>query len=317
MVSAITFEIQMRSVGTNEPQAVPDCEGTMEMARWLYRTTLDIIGVAGMGYEFNAIKDPNTELNITYRKVFAPSRQGNILFILGIFVPSGILGALPIKHNEQVAAAAVAIRNVCRKLIQQKKEARRDKQISAHKDILSVAMESGAFTEDGLVDQMMTFLAAGHETTATAMTWALLELCKHPHVQKRLREEVRKSLPSIGDRSNSITAEDVERVRYLHAVCNEVLRMHPPVPTLSRVALRDTTILGHFVPKGTRVLICPGAINMSTALWGEDAQTFNPERWMGTRKAHKGGIESTYSFLTFSHGMCSSKPFVYICIDPW
>jgi cytochrome P450 len=92
---------------------------------------------------------------------------------------------------------------------------------------------------------------------------------------------------------------------YLNCVCNEVLRLFPPVPLTSRVAVRDTTVCGHFIPSGTMFWIVPWAINRSPKLWGPDAEDFVPERWMDTttgRATMNGGAESNYSFLTFLHG---------------
>jgi len=272
------------------------------MSGWLSRATLDIIGVAGMGQNFNALHDPNTELYTTYKKVFEPSGQARVMALLGLFVPWQLLRILPVKRNDDMASAAASIRSVSRRLIQAKQQKMSQKEARVDKDILSVALESGGFSEDNLIDQLMTFLAAGHETTASSMTWALLALCQHPEMQARLRGEIRANLPSIEDESTPMSAEIMDRLPYLHAVCNEVLRLHSPVPLTRREAARDTTILGQFVPKGTDIILAPVAVNTSKELWGEDALQFNPERWMGSGKANSGGASSNYAQLTFLHG---------------
>ena len=170
-------------------------------------------------------------------------------------------------------------------------------------DILSIAIESGGFSDEDLVNQMMTFLAAGHETTATSLTWSMQLLCKHPEVQTRLRKELREAnLPNIRDPNATVSPEILDRIPYLNAVCNEVLRFMPPVPFTLRQAARDEHILGQFIPEGTTVVMSPYAVNLSPQLWGEDAHEFNPDRWMGPGKANTGGAESNYSFLTFLHG---------------
>jgi cytochrome P450 len=168
-------------------------------------------------------------------------------------------------------------------------------------DIISVALESGGFTDEELVNQMMTFLVAGHETTATAMVWAMYLLCKHQDIQKKLRGEIRSKLPSLG---SDITAADVDSCHYLHAVCTEVLRLWAPVSLTLREAAHDTSIQGQFVPKGTNVILAPWAINASTHLWGPDALEFKPERWLDAdgKANNKGSAASNFSFLTFLHG---------------
>ena len=133
------------------------------------------------------------------------------------------------------------------------------------------------------------------------MTWACYEMSKNPSIQTRLREEVRANLPSI-DSGGTVSAESLDKCHYLHAVCMEVLRLHSPVPISLRETVKDTTLSGQFVPKGTKIVFCISTINTSIAQWGEDAHEFNPDRWMGPGKANSGGGVSNYSFLTFLHG---------------
>lgn len=143
--------------------------------------------------------------------------------------------------------------------------------------------------------------AAGHETTATAMIWAIYCLCRHPEVQTKLRAEVHAKLPSL---ASDVTAAQIDDCHYLHAVCSEVLRLYSPVSTTLRVAACDTSIAGQFVPKSTVVILSPWAVNASTALWGADAHAFRPERWLDAdgKADNKGGAASNFAFLTFLHG---------------
>jgi len=302
MAKVITDVVRTEAAPAPGQEKETSPSAIIPMSGWLSRATLDIIGVAGMGQNFNALHDPNTELYKTYKKVFEPSGQAKIMGILGIFVPMQLLRLLPIKRNDDIAASAASIRSVSRKLIQAKQQKMSQKEARVDKDILSVALESGGFSEDNLVDQLMTFLAAGHETTASAMTWALLALCQHLEIQTRLREEIRANLPSPEDNSTPMSAEIMDRLPYLHAVCNEVLRRYSPVPLTRREAAKDTTILGQFVPKGTDIILAPAGVNMSKELWGEDAMEFNPDRWMAAGKTNSGGASSNYALLTFLHG---------------
>ena len=130
------------------------------------------------------------------------------------------------------------------------------------------------------------------------MQWAVYALSQRPDIQTRLREEIHSKLSP----TDTLTDELLSSLPYLHAVTQEVLRHHPPVPMTQRVANADTTICGNFIPKGTVIILAPGAINSSTELWGPDADQFNPERWMGAGRANTGGAESNYAFLTFLHG---------------
>lgn len=297
-VEAMTTHIKSESSTKDKPTAV------LEVGNWASRIALDIIGVSGLGRDFGAIKDPQNELNQTYQTLFKPNRQARILGTLGLFLSPRLLTFLPVKRNEDVHGASRYIRAICAELINEK----RGKQ--AHNepldlDILSTALNSKLFNDEDLIDQLMTFLAAGHETTASAMTWAVYLLAKHSDVQERLRAEIRERLPSISSGS-SVSSADIDHMPYLNAVCNEILRYFSPAPMTIRHAVRDTTIQGQFVPKGTQIMIVPWAINRSAALWGSDALEFKPERWLpkfdGDKAAALGGAVHNYAFMTFLHG---------------
>lgn len=307
-VTAMTETVKAKelreSVGDKDSEAGKAKEDVViEVGEWASRATLDIIGVAGMGQDFGAIRDPDTVLNKTYRTVFKPSRQAQILGLLNLFLPGWFVRNLPIKRNGDIEAAATVIRTTCRQLIRAKKE-KLEKNELTDVDILSVALESGGFSEENLIDQLMTFLAAGHETTASAMTWAIYMLCLNTDVQSRLRAEVREKLPSVNEEA-SITSQTIDHMPYLNAVCNEVLRYYSPVPLTLRDAAHDTTIAGQHVPKGTRVMLIPWATNKDESLWGADARKFNPDRWLPSEKnphSANGGAPSNYAMLTFLHG---------------
>lgn len=157
---------------------------------------------------------------------------------------------------------------------------------------------------------MLTF--DSHETTSSAFTWVTYLLATHPDVQTRLREEVQANMP------DSLPEVDIanvlESLPLLNAVCNETIRLYPTVPLTIRDAIRDTSILGQFVPRGTSVHLVPWATNRNPQFWGEDAAEFRPERWIDpeTGKPNKtGGSSSNYNILTFLHGprSCIGKDF--------
>ncbi|KAL8297533.1 hypothetical protein RB597_006565 [Gaeumannomyces tritici] len=299
----------------------------LEASGWASRATLDIIGVAGLGRDFGAIANPDTELTRTYNNLFKPSRQAQILGMLGLIIGGWAVSMLPISRNNDIQASSKLIRATCRDLIREKQaklnERKKDETGDGDAagprdvDILSVALESGGFSEENLVDQLMTFLAAGHETTASAMTWAVYLLSVNPGVQSRLRAEVRARLPAPGSDGaaaaspSPVTSVDIDRMPYLNAVCLEILRYFAPAPNTLRVSNKDTTVQGQFVPKGTRVMLVISALNKSTALWGPDAGSFNPDRWLdpvpgGGGEAYvvnnNGGAASNFALMTFLHG---------------
>ncbi|GFF34800.1 hypothetical protein IFM58399_03997 [Aspergillus lentulus] len=280
-------------------------DNTIQVRTWASRSSLDIIGLAGMGRDFDSLHDPENSLSQSYEMIFAtPGLGTKILFILGMLLGNTTwLAKLPTRQNKLIDTGCRNIRDATRRMIREQKVKMEDPTAGTEVDIISVAMRSGNFDDENLVDQLMTFLGAGHETTAGALQWAVYALCKHPEVQTRLRDEVRANLPSVNAENPSpIDAATIDSLQYLNAVCNEVIRFHPSVPNTVRVALNDTTLLGKPIPKGTQVVISPELVNHMPALWGPDAEQFNPDRWMGPGRANTGGASSNYAFLSFLHG---------------
>lgn len=303
------FWSKTREVVREMTAAGGDEKGSIEIdvVEWASRCTLDIIGVAGLGYDFGATQNSNNPLVQKYRTVFTPSASGRMLLLLSAFLPRWLVENLPMERNREFKVATSTIRQACKDLIQEKKVKLANKELQ-DVDILSIALESGQFSDENLEDQMMTFLAAGHETTATAMTWALYLLSKHQDVQQKLRDEIRANLPGMDDDAAAISSLDIDRLPYLNGVCNEVLRFYSPVPQTVREAVHDTTLAGQPIPRGTKVMVSPWATNKDPALWGGDAAEFNPERWIDTLESgqrvanNHGGASTNYAFLTFLHG---------------
>ena len=129
------------------------------------------------------------------------------------------------------------------------------------------------------------FLVAGHETTSNATTWCLYALSQAPDVQQKLREELLKVA------TDNPTMDELNALPYLDAVVRETMRVHAPVPSSIRIAMRDDVIPLNTpyvdvhgqvhdavrVSKGSPIFIPILAINRAKALWGEDAHEF---RWV-------------------------------------
>ena len=123
-------------------------------------------------------------------------------------------------------------------------------------------------------DEVMTFLGAGHETTANALSWMFLLLSQHPNVREHLQAEVDDVL-----QGRTPTPEDVDRLPYTLAVLQEAMRLYPPVPAVSRVALEDDVVGGARVPKGSGVLVLPYVIPRDPQLW-PNPEGFDPRRFL-------------------------------------
>ncbi|KAJ8127383.1 hypothetical protein O1611_g6254 [Lasiodiplodia mahajangana] len=319
-VGALTEAVTAASKADEQPY-------TTDISQWASKATLDIILVAGIGQDLDSVQNQDSKyetLERIYKAVFTPSSQDFVLFLLRIWVlPAWLLPFVPMKRNREIRQAAKALRDICRELIRQKKsDLESEIADKTEKDILTIALSYGGFTEDELVEQLLTFLAAGHETTATSLGWSIYALSKNREMQTRLREEIRAHLPGPS-LSSPHSAEDLATVidnhmPYLRAVCLEVLRYFAPVPVTFREAAVDTSISGTPIPAGTQIVICPRGTNHDVTLWGDDAKVFNPERYLsqpkqeytdpldedGNRESAKKniGTRSNYATLTFLHG---------------
>ncbi|KAJ5880893.1 uncharacterized protein N7473_011946 [Penicillium subrubescens] len=286
-------------------QNVGQSTKVFDVADWLARATLDILGAAGLGEEFDTLHNPDNEICSAYRNVFEQKPPKGIL-AMGLFLlREALTTALRLPRNDSISAATKTLTGVARRLIAGKRaKVSTEESEGGGLDIISVALASDSFTDSMLENHLLTFLAAGHETTATSMTWALYALCLYPDVQKKLRDEIRSRLSHILDEASAapMTAELLDSLPYLHAVCNEVFRIYPPAGLTRRVAVKNTSILGQFIPKGTEIVISPRALNVSQELWGPDAGIFNPNRWLKPSQANTGGGLTNFSFMTFLHG---------------
>ena len=127
-------------------------------------------------------------------------------------------------------------------------------------------------SDDAIRDELIIFLLAGHDTTATTLTYALWALGHHLDMQEKVRAEV----AEIGDRS--LTPEDVPHLGYTVQVLHETLRLCPPGAAVARMAVQDIEVDGYRVEAGTMVLVGIYAIHRDPALWA-DPLVFDPGRF--------------------------------------
>jgi cytochrome P450 len=140
----------------------------------------------------------------------------------------------------------------------------------------SESEEGHEMTFDQVRDEVATFLLAGHETTATTMTWVWYLLTLHPEWQDRLYEEVH---GVTGGRP--LTIDDVPALKYTRAVIDEALRLYPPVANLMRRAIKTVELTSDItVQRGESVLISPWLLHRHRRHW-DQPDHFNPMRFLG------------------------------------
>ncbi|KAI6114275.1 cytochrome P450 [Pisolithus sp. B1] len=301
---------------------------SVDVLPWLSKATLDAIGLAGFGYQFNALAGKNDELADAYHLIFSTARKLALRTILETWIP--LLRRFR-PQSEAMDRARAHLTRIGVELIEERKlimavEMGKDgpyqnlpeyPRQTRPRDLLSVlavqsnmaSFASQRMTTPEVLCQISTFLIAGYETTASALTWCLYALAHDHAAQHRLRA----ALQAIPGDSPTLD-DDIAKLEHLDWVVREALRLHAPVTWTMRVAMEvdDVPVDNPFtdrwgavcnsvrVNKGDIITVPIQAINKSKRIWGEDAHSFRPERWRNPPESIKNGLWS--NMLTFLGG---------------
>ncbi|KAJ7648294.1 cytochrome P450 [Mycena polygramma] len=224
----------------------------VEVLSWLSKATLDIIGLAGFNYNIDALGASEgaaqNELAEAFEAVFAAQTGGfSVIRFFQLRFP--VLRRF-LRKRDQVAVDAQAMMRIGRELLAQSKSevaqnGTFDTGTGRARDLLSLLVRANTskdlpasqrLSDEDVIAQVPTFLVAGHETTSTAVTWALFALTQHREVQTRLREELQ------GVDTDRPTMDELNALPFLDCVVRETLRLYAPVPGTGRIALRDDVV---------------------------------------------------------------------------
>ncbi|KAL1716783.1 cytochrome P450 [Schizophyllum commune] len=293
--------------------------------------TLDVIGRAGFGYDFNALdgQAESNELSRAFATLIGGpqtqdtwlERAGNLLRDLQPIFP--VLRLIPTPGDHALRTARSTMARIGRQLLAEAKakamaiKQEKDGLRSRPRDLLSLLVRAnlaesakGRMSDEDVLAQVPTFLVAGHETTATATTWAIYHLTQDPAIQARLRHDLR-ALDS-----DTPSLDELNSLPYLDMFVKEVLRFYAPVPWTARVATRDDVVPlarpymdtkgkehGQIVVnEGQQFMLSIHNLHRAKEIWGEDADEFRPDRWANLPDTVKS-VPSIWSHLfTFSGG---------------
>ncbi|MCB9963812.1 MAG: cytochrome P450 [Rhodospirillales bacterium] len=187
----------------------------------------------------------------------------------------------------------------------------RKEEASGPEDLLSKLIENYGQTEAQqkvLRDQILTGVLAGHETSAIALVWCFYEMYQRPEIIKRIKEEVEEVT-----QNGALTYENVTQMKYTQSLFMEALRLYPPVWTISRTAIQDTSIPLEngetlFVPQGATVMLCSYAVHRREKYW-KNPCAFDPERFLTANASHP-----QFAYFPFAPGkrMCLGHRFAII-----
>jgi cytochrome P450 len=184
---------------------------------------------------------------------------------------------MPTPARRRARCAAAAIRALADEILQACRADPTREAPLVHALLAATDPETGdPLSDKAIRDEMIIFLFAGHDTTATTLTYALWALGRHPILQERVVAEV----GQFGDRE--LTPEDVPHLGFTVQVLQEALRLCPPGPTGTRMATRDVAIAGYRVKAGTMLAFGRMAVQRDPKLW-DDPLTFDPDRFSAER----------------------------------
>jgi cytochrome P450 len=175
---------------------------------------------------------------------------------------------------------------------------RRRSEPEEHFDFLEMLMASrdrdsdAAMSDKELIDEVLTLIVAGHETTAAALTWTWYLIGQHPGAAERLQAEADRTSP---DQTLGLNA--AESLQFTHQVLQEALRLYPPGWLITRRTLEADELGGYPIPARTDVFISPYMLHRHPAFWSEPEE-FRPERFAGADAEER----HRFSYIPFAVG---------------
>lgn len=249
-----------------------DHNDTVDLSREMAHLTLEVLGQSFF----------NTELiSPTHRLASAFStlnrevtHRFQSLVRLPLWVPS--------RRNLAYRRALKTLEGEVYQLISGRRQSPQDRE-----DLLGALLhqmdsdEGAESTDQRIRDQVMTILLAGHETTATLLSWTWYLISLHPATEERLRAEVENVL-----KGRLPTADDLSRLVYAGRVIDEALRLYPPVWIISRTAEEAIQLAGKQIPAGSVITISPYAMHRHPDYWN-NSEAFDPDRFKTERSENR------------------------------
>ncbi|KAI0649221.1 cytochrome P450 [Trametes meyenii] len=322
-------------------------EKELDIAAWMGRTALELIGQGGLGHSFDPLTRESSDYYTEAVKAMVPSF--NEVEWIRMFIPyfrylgpvwlrRKILELVPHKGIQRLKdisdvmhSRALEIWAEKRKAVEIGDEAFLHR-VGEGKDLMSILLrenmaadDEDKLPDDELVAQISAFILAGVDTTSNALSRILHLLALNTEVQNKLRYELTDARERYGE---AIPYDELMQLPYLDAVCRETLRLYAPVTMMSREAHCDTVVplaepvrgmdgsLLHqiAIPKGTNLVLNVQACNTNKTLWGDDADEWKPERWLkpfpsALEEARVPGIYA--NLMTFGGGSYSCIGFKF------
>ncbi|KAJ0302423.1 hypothetical protein Brms1b_011996 [Colletotrichum noveboracense] len=236
------------------------------------RLTMDTVALCSMGFRFNSCYREETHPFITAMyAVLKEAGDKGLRVLPQVFYK---------KQDKKFKQNINMLRTTAREVL----ETRRWDPTGANgrKDLLTAMLNTTdpvtgrKMTDDSIIDNLITFLVAGHETTAATFAFTMYWMIKRPEEYRKVQQEVDSV---VGD--GPIRLEHVSKLKYLSAVLRETLRFSAPIPGFGREAMKDEIIGGKYPVKAGEMIVANLAkSHFDPAVYGDDADEFKPERML-------------------------------------
>ncbi|ORY94519.1 cytochrome P450 [Syncephalastrum racemosum] len=265
----------------------------VEVLVWTTRLTFETIGRCGFGYEFglldsrDAPSHPFIEAMAYCLKQSANRSQ-----------QTALMRNLPIPQQKRYWSDIQLMSDTVDKVIRDRKSS--EEATNKDKDLLGFMLnardEQGlGLSDENIRNQVLTFLIAGHDTTANMLAWTLYEISRHPEVEARLLQEI----ANLGITHTEIpTFEQVSNLKYTHQVLKETLRKHPPLRELGKYCKKDCIVPGGYkIHAGSYVDIQVYAMHHNEKVY-PNPKEYDPDRFSPEEEQKR----SRFAWLPFSTG---------------
>ncbi|EIW62975.1 PAH-inducible cytochrome P450 monooxygenase PC-PAH 4 [Trametes versicolor FP-101664 SS1] len=301
---------------------------------WISRAALDIIGQAAFDYDYGVLEDAEqSTLAKAYHGILKDAEfrlPGAMMLFRAAwdYIPVPVLKLfqyLPVDPFTRILSLRRLYISVGKQILREKRPELDAEKRPNSKDIMSILIKANASSEaktrlndDELMAEMYTLTLAGHETTATTISFLMYQLSLHPEYQARMRQEIREVRARVTARTGiDFTMEDLDNMPLCLNAIKETLRFHPIVSYLPRVASKDDvlplmhpiisatgeTITEIPISKGQTILTSFAAYNRLPQVWGEDSHVWNPDRFFRIDVGKQTNVGMFANLMTFSAGV--------------
>ncbi|TPX63342.1 hypothetical protein SpCBS45565_g06691 [Spizellomyces sp. 'palustris'] len=274
-----------RSLMSSSPSSPP----VVNLHHHMQCLTLDIVGAVALGgYSFNSLAMLGTPETTNYKTEQVTAFEYLVQAAGDRWgLPQWIWPMLGV-GKEEVKRPSKVTRQVAMEIMEKRREELKtigDTLDKKEMDVLDRLLTQGSdgdaepLTTEELLDEIIGFILASHETSSNAATATLFHLIQKAASLQRLLNEI----DQVVGKDGILTWENVHALKYLELVVKETLRVSGPVAMIGRNMTKDAVILGHHVPKNSPVILNVKGMQTDPRYWGPDAEEFRPERWEEAR----------------------------------